>query len=288
MLRKDLPTRINLTDGTGGGGPSTITVYANPIVAQTRINLGGDPGGVIVVPPVLWTPSVIDTDAWYSAKNSGTITLSSGAVSQWDDMSGNDRHATQSSGSFRPTYTTGQSIDFTESLFLNINVPQLSGQNVFAVVDTTNLGSDYRALLNRSAGGSPPYPPAPYLGGSSLNRKPLIYWGSTVFSVQTNAVQRLAIFRYSLESNQSTTAKTTSEVDGQNTFTQNLFGFFPLSSWVTINTGFSGQGSIMKIKELIITTSAEIGKITGYLAYEHGLMSSLPIDHPYKFTPPII
>ena len=45
--------------------------------------------------PVLWEPSRVPTNLWLDAKDESTITESGGAVSQWDDKSGNDNHAVQ-------------------------------------------------------------------------------------------------------------------------------------------------------------------------------------------------
>ena len=44
--------------------------------------------------------------AWYDASDLSTITSSSGAVSQWDDKSGNGNHATQPTGGSQPTTGT--------------------------------------------------------------------------------------------------------------------------------------------------------------------------------------
>jgi len=41
----------------------------------------------------LWTPAQISTAAWYDADDASTITHTTNAVTQWDDKSGNARHA---------------------------------------------------------------------------------------------------------------------------------------------------------------------------------------------------
>jgi hypothetical protein len=41
--------------------------------------------------------------AWYDASNAGSITSSGGAVSQWNDLSGNTRHVTQGTAGAKPT-----------------------------------------------------------------------------------------------------------------------------------------------------------------------------------------
>lgn len=64
------------------------------------IGIGVPFGGV--TGPAPWTPAQITTELWYDAADATTITESGGAVSQWDDKSGNGRHATQGTGSFQP------------------------------------------------------------------------------------------------------------------------------------------------------------------------------------------
>ncbi len=66
----------------------------------------------------LWEPSSIPSlFAWYRARESD-VTVSSGAVSQWRDSSGNGRHVSQATAGARPTWVAsggiggGASIEF--------------------------------------------------------------------------------------------------------------------------------------------------------------------------------
>lgn len=54
----------------------------------------------------LWTPAQITTALWLDAADASTITTVNGAVSQWNDKSGNGRNATQSTAGARPLLTT--------------------------------------------------------------------------------------------------------------------------------------------------------------------------------------
>lgn len=54
--------------------------------------------------PAAWTPaSLPNLVAWYDASDTASITQSSGAVSQWNDKSGNLRHLLQGTGARQPT-----------------------------------------------------------------------------------------------------------------------------------------------------------------------------------------
>ena len=50
----------------------------------------------------LTPPSIPGLAAWYDAADTATITSSSGAVSQWNDKSGNNYHVTQGTGASQP------------------------------------------------------------------------------------------------------------------------------------------------------------------------------------------
>ena len=54
----------------------------------------------------LWSPANITTALWLDAADTGTVITESGAVSQWNDKSGNARHAFQSTAGARPAYTS--------------------------------------------------------------------------------------------------------------------------------------------------------------------------------------
>jgi hypothetical protein len=49
--------------------------------------------------------TLIGLAGWWDAANAGSLTLNSGEVSQWRDLSGNGRHAAQATAMNQPTYT---------------------------------------------------------------------------------------------------------------------------------------------------------------------------------------
>ena len=49
--------------------------------------------------------TVANCELWLDASGSSSVTLVSSAVSQWNDLSGNGRHATQSTANNRPAYS---------------------------------------------------------------------------------------------------------------------------------------------------------------------------------------
>ncbi|MCK5373723.1 MAG: hypothetical protein KAJ40_00415 [Alphaproteobacteria bacterium] len=62
---------------------------------------------------ILFNPTQISNlKVWYDASDTSTVTHVAGAVSQWDDKSGNDYHVSQSTGAYQPTYVNGQYLEF--------------------------------------------------------------------------------------------------------------------------------------------------------------------------------
>jgi hypothetical protein len=57
--------------------------------------------------PQLWRPSDLGSALalWLDAEDAASITLNESTVSQWNDKSGNNRHASQATAANQPTYT---------------------------------------------------------------------------------------------------------------------------------------------------------------------------------------
>lgn len=77
------------------------------------------------------TPEQLSPKAWWDASDTSTITSSSGAVSQWNDKSGNGYHLTQATSSAQPT---------TNSVTKNgLNVLKFDGGDVMNYAGTTGI-----------------------------------------------------------------------------------------------------------------------------------------------------
>lgn len=248
----------------------------------------------------LWTPAQITTSLWLDAADSSTITTVSGAVSQWNDKSGNNRHATQSTASQRPTLIAADR--------LGRDVVSFDGSNDFLA---TTAGS-YAAVEY--------YLVAIFTGSATVNNP----YFSARTSPNANKVAASDIncgFGYS-GSASSTWCNfagnaTLAQVNGANVSSLTNFNSFttgitPASSWFLFNQTISATGTgskqfaigadafasvgsrhiQAKIGEFIIASSAQSQsnreKIQGYLAHKWGLAANLPADHPYKLSPPII
>lgn len=85
---------------------------------------------------------------WWDAATATSVSLNSGEVSQWNDLSGNGRHASQSVANNQPTYSTSarngrNAIQFNGSTdFLRGSWPvTLTQQSVFAAVSMSSTNS---------------------------------------------------------------------------------------------------------------------------------------------------
>lgn len=117
----------------------------NPRLLRPRPSSGFDP------------KSISGLAVWFDASVSSSVTLNSGNVSQWNDLSGNGRHATQATAGNQPSYSTaalnGRNVVVAQdsSRFLKTGSFQAGlPQTVFVVASTngTNQGIFQRGTVN--------------------------------------------------------------------------------------------------------------------------------------------
>lgn len=216
-----------------------------------------------------WTPSDLGASLalWLDADDASTITLNGSNVSQWDDKSGNARHAVQATAVSQPTYTING---------LN-GKPVLTFDGVDDLLETPSfiMGDAAVSVAQRSAINQPVIETS-----VSTNRG---FWGSVYpgFTTHTN---------YGVNGQAPTSAPPNTAVTNPAIVSQT--GLLRTS----LNTLRIGLGSPAFaylngfLSEVIISstalTSTDRQKLEGYLAWKWGLVANLPTDHPYKTTPP--
>ena len=253
-----------------------------------------------------WSPArLTSTACWLDAADASTITLVGTNVSQWNDKSGNGRHATQATSENRPTYIS-------------------SGMNSLGLVDWD--GSNDAMTISGAVGGA-----------STLHA--LLSADNTysmAWAVKPDIISNQAVLLYVPEGSWKFLVEIKSDgglywgdtpdgyriYSGGSFFVINNGTFFTLiktgsgagTAHVagTLNTSFTNQGSGLsntpslgaafilgqypgifydgKIAEIIISNyswdTSERQQVEGYLAHKWGLTSSLPADHPYKNAAP--
>jgi hypothetical protein len=101
--------------------------------------------------------SIAGLAVWFDASVASSVTLNGGNVSQWNDLSGNDRHATQATAGNQPSYSTaalnGRNVVVAQDssrVLKTAAFPAGLPQTVFVVASTsgTNQGIFQRGTVN--------------------------------------------------------------------------------------------------------------------------------------------
>lgn len=245
------------------------------IVAGTRLTI---PAVNRLSLPFFWTPAELSTEAWFDASDLDSITESGGAVSQWDDKSGNARNVTQGNGSLQPT-TDSRTLNGLNVLdFQQPNYMQKSGFTVtapvmFGIVTQADLTGDKtifdsfvagnRCMLRRRSGGAVSLYGGTFLNGTDIDQA--VFIGSGVLDGATSSIL----------------VNGDNQIDG-NAGAGYLNGITIGADYTKATTrDFDGI-----IAELVIAQGDDIAtrqKIEGYLAWKWGLEGLLPSGHPYRW-----
>jgi hypothetical protein len=256
--------------------PGTVTIMVNspPVVNA------GDPQTVAINTSNVraWTPAELSPAAWYAADDASTITESAGAVSQWNDKSGNGNHAVQSTASLQPitgaTNLNGLNvIDFTDD-GLDVSYSTLAQPYFMMAVLSVSTGSyawDGKDGAHRHA-----Y----YNVGSDTSAEGVLYAG--VGANPGVAVPTDSPYIAGCLYNGTNSART---VNGEspivvNAGTHDSAGLV-IGQRYSHTAGITGYfGEFLVIDEDPQEETRQL--LEGYLAWKWGLTNNLPVDHPYK------
>lgn len=233
---------------------------------------------------------------WLDAADVATITKDgSNNVSDWNDKSSNEAHATQTSSSQKPDYESS-GINSQGSLRFDgsndeLDIPGLMGitgsqnRSVFAVFQQDHTGSDHAIISLGTSSTRQSY----HLVVRGSDNLGVGLWAddynSATLSPGTAAAQAAAIL------DGTTRGDITLYLDGSPevaTGTGVVNTANPGSSRIGSTHGFSEFDGL--IAEVIVYASAlsttDRQKVEGYLAHKWGIIGSLPSGHPYKSTAP--
>lgn len=247
----------------------------------------------------LWTPAQLTTALWLDAADTSTITESGGAVSQWDDKSGNSRHVTQSTPSRQPAYSaTGlnskPTIDFdgSDDFLKNATFQPAGAVSCFLVFNRDSVGGIFintqrtNGIFEINGGFGGGYRNITFTATGAINP-------SLGFDIASGGANQNAILGVQYDGSGSTSADFVARLNGSNQSIVNggALGFanetgFTIGGRVVQNLGFYDG----RVSELIFTNSqltlSDVQKIEGYLAHKWGLTANLPANHPYKTAVP--
>jgi len=252
----------------------------------------------------VWNPSMLSTALWLDAADASTITESGGAVSQWDDKSGNGRNAVQASSGSRPAYTANAlnnknvlTLDGTDDFMTVAHAASLNAQispSTVAIVYKKSAG--FRLLQKKDGFGGAEtdswfFDDSAILsvGGAyttlySSNQDTWqidvgVWNGSTIKHWRNGSkLEATDVFNGTLVNG---------EVDPTTTPASNSDDLY-----IGKRLNPSGTSGIMlgQIAGILICNSVlstlDRQKLEGYYAHQFGLTANLPSDHPYKLVGP--
>ena len=239
----------------------------------------------------LWHPGLISTALWLDAADASTVTTVSGAVSQWNDKSGNNRHLLQATANQRPivsvTSFNGRNtleFDGVDDTLVNTSAGLPIGNSartaviVYRPLRTSSVNTIASQGIANTAGGwfalqSRPGSVDPYFAGYSAD---LSFAGSPTLTT------KIAVATYD-----GTTVVLTRDgsalASGARTLNTNGDIF-------RVGASAGAEYAQMLVAEIIyLSSSANTTtrqKLEGYLAHKWGLTANLPAGHPYKTVGP--
>jgi hypothetical protein len=251
----------------------------------------------------LWTPAnlTVGPHAWYDAQTWGTITQSGGAVSQWDDRSGNARHVAQYTGApaYSPTSFNGlPGLSFSNHSLLNTSFGFTGTAEIAAFaaiqIDTGIANNDRALSLARgTVGGDLDYDNTASVAllrvGSSLTTISTLTTATTLTTVPfTNAVPLIVGTAHTSGVSdmwKNGTAGSTLATEPTLAFDSGRFAIGSnASDGLETFTGVLGEVIVLSYRP----TTTERQKIEGYLAWRWGLEAELPVGHPYESAAPTV
>jgi hypothetical protein len=244
-------------------------------------------GSELLYPIISFSPLDLSPALWLDANDSSTITTVSGAVSEWRDKSGNNRHATQATASNRPLLVANV-LNGTDCIRFDGSNDWMSGTYNGTINYSSHsifIVNNYRTL---NSGFCVPFFPLATAEGIGIRETNKWYDAFGSFSVppSTNATLGTHLIATIKENNSHNFF-----VNGSLAYSNSLA--YSTSSptnynlcWNTSITGYYANDISQIIIFPRVLTQAEREQVEGYLAWSTGLQSNLPAGHPYKDSAP--
>ena len=236
------------------------------------------PAGV-AGPAAAWTPEELTTELWLDASDASTITESGGAVSQWDDKSGNSANAVQATGADQPT-TGVATINSLNVLSFDVdNMAATIAAGTFsssimihAVLKKTGAAISFEAFTTRTAAGKPSpvdsWNNRLYIGNGTANSYLTCHDIKRLTSASIMSIAADATYAYQYVNGTETLNSAHSTTYGDT------------GAYVNIGTRADGvttfRGDYGEIVVTALLSTADRQKTEGYLAWKWGLQGFLP------------
>lgn len=245
----------------------------------------------------LWTPAQLTTSLWLDAADASTITESGGAVSQWDDKSGNFNHVAQGDSALRPVYAS--------AVLNSLPVVRFDGLNdrlaTSAAILTQQTFGIYAVTANRNPA-IESVTMGQYLGGDA--GRTLFYQNGTTTRLSAAGGGRGAAIYNGTANNQfhifgyeGNNTNYTLYYEGASVTTGSITGTNMANTTFKIGEPAAGAAgnffpAALDSAEIVVAlaplSSTDRQKMEGYLAHKWGLTANLPAGHPYKTAAPTV
>jgi hypothetical protein len=271
-------------------------VLMNPLLVR---NLGSPPytNFPTVLTESFFSPkSINNLSLWLDAADFGSFTMTGSNISQWNDKSGNAKHAVQSTGSNQPTYSNSNVFFDGAAEYMEVSALTVRPANIFAVVRANNTTSGQMHIVRygRNPGTSFEFllrqTNADVVGiwgyGTSSNLLSLTGSGSGTTSRQilTSTWNGTVANLYVNGSSVASSNRSDSQFVGTSLI--RIGASFSTDS-DTASPSLLWNGSMNELLLFNQTPSQEERqKLEGYLAWKWGIQASLPSSHPFKNIPP--
>lgn len=249
-----------------------------------------------------WTPAAITTSLWLDASDTSTVTLNGSDVSQWNDKSGNNKNAAQSTAAKQPAYSSNQLNGYHGIVFNGtsdcLRIPSISLNTfttVFFVMKNPSGGAFFIEHSQNASnfdgfyiyGNQGNSAHTRRAGTTNAGNFATGYWtGTSDVIITINTVSNPSVAADIFRPFKDGTA-VTRNVTAATTLTNS-------SVTTALNIGARDNGTVAffngNLYELIICNSSlsasDQEKVEGYLAWKWGLQNNLPVTHPYKSAAP--
>ncbi len=304
-------TWTTVTDAVTAGTSTVITGLTNGTAYDVRVAAVSAAGTSPWSPPAtatplgLWTPAFLSTAVWLDASVAATVlTDDAGAVSQWQDRSGNARHAAQATATARPGRSVAArngrdllTFDGVDDL-LDVSTTVLQGDTTHSlsyVFVPVGPGSDvggngYRPEVSLLSSG-PDRGAFHYVrnGATGASYPYLSAWGSYEAGGSTYATGNAELIQFRAETS-TWQVRRNGSLEGSGTVSGG-----PQNDVVGLRLAAQqspSRRSNIALGEVLLFTDAlsaeSLQRVEGYLAHKWGLSASLPAGHPYRSAPPIV
>jgi hypothetical protein len=273
-------------------GLTTGTAYEFRVASVNAIGTGDPTDPVSATTLALWTPASVagGTLLWLDAADASTITLTSGAVSEWRDRGTSARHAVQATPAGRPTAPAAAlnsrtviRFDGTDDhMIAPLSKAQVGSTFALVHVSRPSANQSTKGLLQIADGLSHWTPfVLQQVSGTTMRH----YVDRNYRLTETIAVGQAGISALSYDG-----SAWRSRRDGtESSVYAGPIGTDP-GATTYLGNGYNGYfaGDIAEVVVVPTADPATIQRVEGYLAHKWGTAATLPAGHPYRTVPPMV